>query len=207
MGVFEGFCIGRYESPEAIKPEQRRLNFWNQICIWVDQKIDANIEYDEKHYRHTEFSRWGFGYDEIEENTLLNERFRHMHTCEDEFIQGIIMQRKEMIAKYRLNLSKARDKKMQEDLDEDMKKWKMCQDAMERTEKRERQREREQEKHRQRVDAANTEVQVYVYMRRKEREKQAKKEAQFNAAQKKWEEEQAAKKKENKKTLNAKKSS
>ncbi len=204
MGIYHGFNLGQYASVEAIKPTERRLNFLNQLHTYLDQKRIARCEYDDA-YGHTKFQFFGFPYGEalkdVPTDTMTKERYKHLHHCDDEFIQGIIMQRKEMIAKFRAELCAVRDKKLDESQAEHMRNWEMNQEAMERTAEREKEQEEVQVQHRHRVDAANAEVRVYAYERRKRRELSAKIEAQRAAkeeAHKKW---KTAEKKKGKKKV------
>ena len=201
MGVYEGFWIGKYASIETIKPTERRLNFINQIYIYLDQKRVARCEYDDA-YTHTNFSFFGFPFDGalegVSTDSMTKERHKYLHHCDDEFIQGIIQQRKQMIAKLRAELCAVRDKQLDESRAEHMRKWEMNQEAMERSVEREREREEEQVKHRHRVDAANAEVRVYVYERRKRRELRAKIAAQRAAKEAAHEQWVAEQKKQNK---------
>jgi hypothetical protein len=192
MGVYEGFYLDKYADIQSIRPTQRRLDFLNQIHILLDQKMAARLEFDPA-FQHTKFNMWGFPYGDIEENTLINERWKHVNHSPDEFIQGIIAQRKEMISKHRAELCSIRNKKLDENLAELAKKRDDYDRAMEITEERQREREAEQWEHEKRLSAANSEVKVYAYNRRKEREKRAArkaKEAAQIAAHDKWKVEQ-----------------
>ena len=196
--TFEGFHLGPYADIPSIRPKARRLEFINQFYTYLDQKRLIRCDFDDA-YGHTKYSVFGFPYEEADRevaNNLTKERYKYLHHSDDEFIQGIILQRKEMIARFRDELCRSRDKQLNESQAEDMRKWEMNHDAMERTAEREKEREEERAQHQSRVNAANAEVQVYVYKRRKRRElraaRKAKEDAQF-AAHKKWKADQKKK--------------